>query len=225
MISCDPTDFPETAGSVSGRAMLVHRTAPIRLECVVRGYLAGSAWREYRERGTVHGRDAQYGLLEASALPEPLFTPTTKAEEGHDLPLSDDEAIELVGRDRFDRLRDLSLQIYERGHERARAAGLVLADTKLEFGELDGELLVIDEMLTLDSSRYWPADEWAPGASPPAFDKQIVRDAMDATGWNHEPPPPPVPPQVIAGTRARYIECYELLTGCSFDDWFDVTDA
>lgn len=225
LISCDPTDFPETATGIAGRAMLVRRTQPVRLECVVRGFLFGSAWREYQESGTINGMAAPRGLELAGPLPEPWFTPTTKAEHGHDLPLTPDEAAALVGRERFEEIRQRSLALYERGAERAREAGLILADTKFEFGEVDGELLVIDEILTPDSSRYWPAAQWSPGRVPPAFDKQFVRDAMDATGWDHEPPAPPIPPEVIANTRARYIECYELLTGRSFDDWFDDNDA
>ena len=220
LISCDPTDLPETAGDLAGRAMLVHRTNPVRLECVVRGHLFGSAWKEYSERGTIGGGGAPAGLELASPLPEPLVTPTTKAEQGHDLPLTDDEARALVGADRYDRILELALPLFEAGARRARASGLILADTKFEFGELDSEILLIDEAFTPDSSRFWSVDDWVPGTSPPPFDKQFVRDSMDATGWNHEPPPPPVPAEVISSTRARYIECYEMLTGLSFDDWF-----
>jgi phosphoribosylaminoimidazole-succinocarboxamide synthase len=225
LVSCDPTDFPESGAGVAGRAMLVRRAQPVRMECVVRGYLFGAAWREYAERGTISGIAAPTGLELASALPEPWFTPTTKAEHGHDEPLAPDQAAALVGRERYEAMRELALRLYEQGAHRAREAGLILADTKFEFGEVDGELLLIDEVLTPDSSRYWPADEYRPGTAPPAFDKQLVRDAMDATGWDHEPPPPPVPPDVIANTRARYIECYEMLTGRSFDDWYDESDA
>ncbi len=224
LISVDPTDFPETAGAVGGRASLVRRTKPLRLECIVRGYLFGSAWREYDASGTINGVAAPRGLEQASELPEPRFTPTTKAESGHDEALSPDDARALVGVDIYDRVKEASLALYRHGAERARTAGLVLADTKLEFGQIDGELIVIDEMLTPDSSRYWPEESWAPGSSPPAFDKQFVRDAMDATGWDHEAPPPAVPPAVIADTRARYVECYEMLTGRAFADWFSADD-
>ncbi len=222
VISCDPTDFPETAGpDVAGRAMLVRTTRPIRLECIARGYLFGGAWSEYRERGTVQGRPMPAGMQEAERLPEPLFTPTTKAETGHDQPLSDREAAELVGADRFEQLRDMTLALYRLGAERAAARGVILADTKVEFGEVDGELLLIDEILTPDSSRYWPADEYRVGASPPSFDKQYVRDYYLRTGWDRQTAPAPrLPDDVITGTRARYVEAYELLTERSFDEWF-----
>ena len=221
VISCDPTDFPETAGDVGGRAMLVRATRPIRLECVVRGYLFGSGWKEYTERGTVGGFAVPAGLQQAERLPEPLFTPTTKAESGHDLPLTASEAAELVGADVYEQLRDLSIRIYDAGRgARATSSGLVLADTKFEFGELDGEIIVIDEMMTPDSSRYWPLDAYQVGTSPPSFDKQFVRDFMDSTGWNHEPPAPRMPAEVIDATRGLYREAYELLTGSSLDDWY-----
>ena len=203
VISSDPTDFPETAGDVGGRAMIVRATRPIRLECVVRGYLFGSGWKEYSQQGTVGGFRVPAGLQQAERLPEPLFTPTTKAESGHDLPLTATEAAELVGADVYERLRDLSVRMYALGAARASERGLVLADTKFEFGELDGEILVIDEMMTPDSSRYWPLDRYRVGTSPPSFDKQFVRDFMDSTGWNHEPPAPRLPPDVIDATRAR----------------------
>ena len=220
VISSDPTDFPETAGDVGGRAMLVQATRPIRLECVVRGYLFGGGWKEYCERGTVGGFTVPEGLEQAAPLPEPLFTPTTKAESGHDLPLTASEAAELVGADVYERLRHVSIQLYMLGATRAHESGLVLADTKFEFGELDGEIIVIDEMMTPDSSRYWPLDRYRVGSSPPSFDKQFVRDFMDSTGWNHEPPAPRMPAAVIDATRGLYREAYELLTGSSLDDWY-----
>ena len=224
VISCDPTDFPETAGAVAGRAMLVRTTRPLRLECVVRGYVFGGGWNEYRAQGTVGGFAVPTGLQQAEKLPAPLFTPTTKADAGHDLPLTAAEAIELVGADLYDRVKDVSLRLYERGARHAELCGLILADTKFEFGELDGELLVIDEMMTPDSSRYWPEDAYAPGTSPPSFDKQYVRDYMDSTGWNHEPPAPRMPAEVIANTRAKYVEAYELVTGEPFADWYSPDD-
>jgi phosphoribosylaminoimidazole-succinocarboxamide synthase len=224
VISADPTDFPETAGDVAGRAMLVHATQPIRLECVVRGYVFGGGWSEYREQGTVGGFAVPGGLREAEPLPEPLFTPTTKAESGHDLALNADEAAELVGRSVYDKVRDLSLHLYSVGAEHATDCGIILADTKFEFGELDGEIIVIDEMMTPDSSRYWPADQYEPGGSPPSFDKQYVRDFMNATGWNHEPPAPSMSREAIENTQARYREAYETLTGESLDDWYGPED-
>lgn len=224
VISVDPTDFPETAGHVGGRAMLVRATTPVRMECVVRGYLSGSAWKEYRERGTIGGQPAPAGLQEADRLPEPLFTPTTKAEAGHDEPLSPDEAVALVGADLYGELRRISIELYEHGAAHVSQQGLILADTKVEFGRLDGELVLIDELLTPDSSRYWPAESWQPGAAPPSFDKQYVRDFMDSTGWNHDPPAPRMPSEVIDGTRARYVEAYERITGAPFDEWFGPED-
>jgi phosphoribosylaminoimidazole-succinocarboxamide synthase len=220
LVSADPTDFPETAGSdVAGRAMLVRAARPVRLECVARGYLFGSAWQDYQATGSVQGRAIPAGLAQAERLPSPIFTPTTKAEEGHDLPLSDAEAAALVGDERFEQVRDLTLRVYEFGAELAASRGLILADTKLEFGTIDDQLLVIDEMLTPDSSRYWPADEYTVGGSPPSFDKQYVRDHYLSIGWNREPPAPPLPGPVIEATRSKYVEAYELVTGASFDEW------
>ena len=218
-ISCDPTDFPETAGDVAGRAMLVRATQPVRLECVVRGYLFGNAWREYRDRGTINGVGAPAGLREAQQLPEPLFTPTTKADSGHDEALTPDDAIAVVGRDRYDHLRDVSLHLYELGAAHAWSRGIILADTKFEFGEIDGEILLIDECMTPDSSRYWPAERYEVGTSPPSFDKQFVRDYVDQVGWDHTPPGPHLPEKVINDTRGKYVEAYEVITELAFDDW------
>jgi len=224
VISCDPTDFPEIAGDVAGRATLVRAARPIRLECVVRGCVFGHGWSEYCERGTVGGFPAPAGLRQAEKLPEPLFTPTTKAETGHDMPLSAAEAVELVGADVYERLRDVSLRLYARGAKHAESCGVILADTKFEFGELDGEIIAIDEMMTPDSSRYWPMDAYEPGSSPPSFDKQYVRDYMDSTGWTHEPPAPSMPADVIANTRAKYVEAYELITDLAFSEWYGDDD-
>jgi phosphoribosylaminoimidazole-succinocarboxamide synthase len=221
LVSADPTDFPETAGpDVAGRAMLVRAAQPVRLECVARGYLFGSAWSDYKATGAVQGHALPPGLRQAERLPEPLFTPTTKAEAGHDLPLTPIEAAELVGGDRYEILRELTLQVYAYGAAHAWERGLVLADTKLEFGEVDGDLIVIDEMLTPDSSRYWSAEEYRVDTSPPSFDKQYVRDYYRSIGWDLEPPIPRLPGEVINGTRARYVEAYEQLTGRSFDSWY-----
>jgi phosphoribosylaminoimidazole-succinocarboxamide synthase len=220
VISADPTDFPEVARDVEGRAMLVRATRPIRLECVVRGYVFGHGWEEYVARGTVGGQSVPQGLEEAGKLPEPLFTPTTKADEGHDESLDPDAAIALVGADRYAKLRDLSLRLYEFGAQHAHSCGVILADTKFEFGELDGEILLIDEVMTPDSSRYWPLEKYRPGGSPPSFDKQFVRDHMDHVGWDRTSPPPHLPPDVIDNTRGRYVEAYETITGESFDEWW-----
>jgi phosphoribosylaminoimidazole-succinocarboxamide synthase len=221
VLSFDPADFPGGAGAdVAGRAMLVRATQPVRMECIARGYLFGGAWAEYAERGTVQGRKLPAGLREADPLPEPLFTPTTKADEGHDVPISDAEAVALVGEHTFEALKVGTLALYEFGARHAAERGVILADTKLEWGHADGELLVIDEMLTPDSSRYWPAEEYEPGSSPPSFDKQFVRDHYLEIGWDKSAPAPRLPPDVIAGTRARYVEAYERLTGRSLADWY-----
>jgi len=222
VLAVDPAELPAAARpDADGRAMLVRRTEPLRMECIARGYLFGGAWAEYRARGTVQGRSLPTGMRQADALAEPLFTPTTKAESGHDLPLTDADAIDLVGETTFARVRDAAIEIYRRGAAHAQARGIILADTKLEFGTTgDGELLLIDEILTADSSRYWPQDRYAPGGSPPSFDKQYVRDHYLTLDWDHTPPAPPLPDAVIAGTRARYIEAYERLTGRDFADWY-----
>ena len=225
LVSSDPTDLPETSGTdVAGRAMLVRAARPIRLECIARGYLFGSAWTEYQEQGTVGGRKLRGGMQQAERLDEPMFTCTTKAESGHDEPLTEAEAAELVGDETFATVRDATLAIYGVGAEHAAGQGLILADTKLEFGKIDDDILVIDEMLTCDSSRYWAADEYRVGTSPPSFDKQYVRDHYLGIGWDQKPPAPPLPPEVIRGTRARYVEAYEALTGRSFDDWYGSED-
>src|SRR5439155_10915363 len=203
LISADPTDFPETAGpTVAGRAMLVKACRPVLMECVVRGYLFGSAWSEYKKQGTVNGEPLPPGMVQADALPEPIFTPTTKADEGHDLALGRDDAIALVGKARYEELRDTSIAIYKYGCEIASARGILLADTKFEFGTIDDQLLLIDEILTPDSSRFWPADEYEPGTSPPSFDKQYVRQYLLDEGWDRTPPPPPLPEKVVEGTRS-----------------------
>lgn len=220
LVSADPTDFPETAGpDVAGRAMLVRATRPLRIECIARGYLFGAAFAEYEQRRTVGGRRQAGGLRQAEQLPKALFTATTKAETGHDEPLSDEQVVDLLGDELFEQVRDVTLTIYEFAARHAEARGILLADTKLEFGVVDGELLVIDELLTPDSSRYWSADQYVVGTSPPSFDKQYVRDHYLEIGWDQEPPAPSLPAAVIRGTRARYVEAYELLTGSSFDEW------
>ena len=221
LVSSDPADFPAGVGpEAAGRSMLVQVTDPIRLECVARGYLFGSAWSDYEATGAVQGHALPSGLRQAEQLPAPLFTPTTKAEGSHDLPLTDAEAAALIGDDLFERVRDLTLTIYAFGAEHAQRNGIILADTKVEFGVLDGSVILIDEVLTPDSSRYWPADEYRVGTSPPSFDKQFVRDHYQSIGWDKEPPVPEVPADVIAGTRARYVEAYERITGLAFDTWY-----
>jgi phosphoribosylaminoimidazole-succinocarboxamide synthase len=222
-LSADPATFPEDAGpDIAGRAMLVVAANPVRLECIARGYLFGSAWDEYETAGTVCGRPLPAGLRRAERLPEPIFTTTTKAEPGagHDQTLADADAAALVGDTVFERCRDAALAIYRVGAAHAEARGLLLADTKLEFGIVGDEVLVIDELLTSDSSRYWDADEYTVGTSPASFDKQFVRDYYHSVGWDQRPPAPALPDDVIAGTRARYVAAYERLTGTSFDRWY-----
>ena len=226
LLSADVADFPAGAQGpeVVGRSMLCRRAEMLPIECIVRGYLSGSAWKEYRTSGTMHGVALPAGLRESDRLPEPVFTPSTKAASGHDVNISFDEAVELVGEDVATRARDLSLALYTRGAEHAAARGIIIADTKFELGFVDGELVVADEVLTPDSSRFWPADAWQPGATPPSFDKQPVRDELetvlvDGRPWDKTPPPPALSAATIAATRARYIEAYERITGRVFADW------
>jgi|FLYN01.1.fsa_nt_gi phosphoribosylaminoimidazole-succinocarboxamide synthase len=219
LLSADRRDLPppfrEDPG-LAGRAMLVRAARTIPLECVVRGYLAGSGWAQYREVGAVCAVRLPPGLREADRLPEPIFTPTTKAARGHDAPLTFAEAGELVGRGLAERLRELSIALYERGAAVAEERGILVADTKFEFGFADGELILIDEVLTPDSSRFWPADGYRPGRPQPSFDKQFLRDWLDASGWDREPPAPALPDEVVAETALRYREAYERLTGEPF---------
>ncbi len=211
-----PEPFASRAAELAGRAMLVRRARVIPVECVARGYMAGSGWRDYRATGEVNGIRLSPGLVESDRLPKPIFTPTTKAAEGHDLPLTLDEAAGLIGRGLVERLRELTIALYEFAAARALERGLIIADTKFEFGFAGGELLLVDEALTPDSSRFWPADAYRPGGPQPSFDKQYVRDWLDASGWDHEPPPPELPAKVVEGTRARYVEAYERITGEPF---------
>jgi phosphoribosylaminoimidazole-succinocarboxamide synthase len=215
-IELDPAD----AERLVGRSMLCRKVDIVPFECVVRGYLVGSGWKEYQRDGTVSGIGLPEGLVEADRLPEPIFTPATKAEQGdHDENVSFEVMAGALGDDLASRLRDLSLELYRVGAEHAASRGIILADTKFEFGLRDGQVLLADEVLTPDSSRYWPADAWAPGATPPSFDKQYVRDYATSTGWDKQPPAPELPDDVVTATRERYVEAYEKLTGNRFDDW------
>jgi phosphoribosylaminoimidazole-succinocarboxamide synthase len=224
VVSTDPQAFsPPFAGvpALAGRAMLVRKATVVPMECVARGYLAGSGWTQYEATGAVCGVPLPGGLVESDRLPEPIFTPTSKAEAGHDLPLTPDEGADLVGKGLFERLKELTLGIYERLADTAASRGILLADTKFEFGFADGDLILIDEVGTPDSSRFWPADAYAPGGAQPSFDKQFVRDHLDRSGWDREPPAPALPPEVVQGTRARYIEAYERITGEPFQGYLD----
>lgn len=220
LISADRRDFPgafRDEPSLAGRAMLVRRARVIPVECVARGYLTGSGLKQYRAEGHVCGVPLSPGLVEASRLPEPIFTPTTKAATGHDQPLTFEETVDLIGRGLAERLRELTIALYERGAEIALERGIIVADTKFEFGFVDGELILIDEVLTPDSSRFWPTEGYEPGRPQPSFDKQFVRDWLDASGWDHEPPPPELPAEVVAKTALKYREAYERITGEPFD--------
>ncbi len=198
---------------VGRQAMVVKRAERIDIECIVRGYITGSAWSEYRRNGTVSGMEMEQGLVEGQAFPELLFTPTTKAEEGHDENMSKQEVLNMVGADMARHLEDTSKAVFKAAHDYAKERGIILADTKMEFGIIDGELTLIDELLTPDSSRFWDAAGYAPGKSQPNYDKQFVRDWLDAQGWDHEPPAPELPGDVVAKTSERYREAYYILTG------------
>ena len=198
---------------VARRAMVVRRAQRIDVECVVRGYITGSAWSEYRRQGTVAGMAMPAGLQEGDRFPEPLFTPTTKAEVGHDEAITLDQLRDMVGQEMAQRLEDTTRQVYSFAHDYALERGIIIADTKLEFGIIDGQLAIIDELLTPDSSRFWDAEGYAPGKSQPNFDKQFVRDWLDAQGWDHEPPAPELPEDVVERTHRRYLEAFRKLTG------------
>ena len=212
---------------VRGRAMAVRKLEMLPVECIVRGYITGSGWKDYQSSGTVSGIELPPGLRESERLPTPIFTPSTKAEEGHDETIDFDRATELVGdRDLMARVRDVSISLYKFANDHARSRGVVLADTKFEFGlDSDGELVVGDEVLTPDSSRYWPAATYEPGGPQPSFDKQFVRDWASSSGWDKSPPAPELPEDVVVGTRERYIEAYEMITGEPFDAWLARTSA
>lgn len=198
---------------LSGRSMVVRKAEVVPVECVVRGYLYGSSWREYRSGGGPTTEHLPSGLRMADQLPEPIFTPATKAVEGHDENITESETRGLLGNELYEQLKKASISIYETAASYARDRGVLLADTKFEFGFAGGELLLIDEVLTPDSSRYWPADQWTPGEAVPSFDKQFVRDWLDASGWDHTPPSPSLPVDVIEATRTKYAEAFELITG------------
>ena len=203
---------------LAGRSMIVRRAEMLPIECVVRGYLYGSAWREYAAGGGPSTEQLPDGLVQGSQLDEPIFTPATKADSGHDENLTEAQARALVGDAMYQRLRAQAIEIYSKAAAHVEGRGLIIADTKLEFGIVDGVLTLCDEVLTPDSSRYWPADGYAPGSVMPSYDKQYLRDWLDSTGWDHTPPPPTLTDEVVANVRSRYIEAYEIITGRTFDD-------
>jgi phosphoribosylaminoimidazole-succinocarboxamide synthase len=220
LLSMDLESVPLPEGvdreSLLGRSMVVKKTVVVPIECVVRGYLSGSGWKEYRKAGAVCGIRLPAGLRESDQLADPIFTPATKEESGHDINISFEQMCEIVGRDTSERLRKLSLEIYHRGAAYAREKGILIADTKFEFGSIGGQLILIDEVLTPDSSRFWPMDAYEPGQSQPSFDKQFVRDWLETTGWDKNSPPPTLPQDVVDKTRAKYIEGYTRLVGQAF---------
>jgi phosphoribosylaminoimidazole-succinocarboxamide synthase len=217
-----PPELRRHADLLRGRSMLVRRTEPIPIECVARGYLSGSGWKEYQQTGSVCGIPLPPGLRESDRLPEAIFTPATKAASGHDINVSEDEAARLVGRDLVDRLRQLTLRLYSRGAAHAEPRGIIVADTKFEFGRVTagpgaGDLILIDEALTPDSSRFWPRDLYMPGGPQPSFDKQYVRDYLESIGWNKQPPAPGLPEEVVQRTREKYVQAFHLLTGLDLE--------
>jgi phosphoribosylaminoimidazole-succinocarboxamide synthase len=222
LISTDLSDFPEPAQvpEIAGRSMLVHKADMLPIECIVRGYITGSAWKEYRTSGTMHGELLAGDMQESDRLPEPVFTPSTKAEDGlHDENISFDRAAEIVGLELAEQCREMALALYVAGRDHAADRGIIIADTKFEFGFVNGQLVVADEILTPDSSRFWAAEQWVPGATPPSFDKQPVRDFLDTLDWDKSPPPPALPDDVVAASAARYAEGYQRITGHSLADW------
>ncbi len=222
LISLEVGDFPTACGPyrelLAGRTMLVRKCRPLPVECIVRGYLSGSGWAEYRAAGSIGGMALEPGLVESAPLPEPIFTPSTKAELGtHDENISFARMADLVGLALATRVKEISLALYRRAQEWAEPRGIILADTKFEFGLAQGELLLIDEVLTPDSSRFWPREDYQPGGPQKSYDKQYLRDYLESLGWDKKPPPPPLPPEVIAATRARYLQALKALTGKELD--------
>jgi phosphoribosylaminoimidazole-succinocarboxamide synthase len=217
LVTTELAKMPQTVQrqvGIDGRSMLVRKADVFPLECVVRGYLVGSGWKDYLRTGEVCGHKLPENLEESAELSQPIFTPSTKAEEGHDENITEDQARQIVGDDVFNRLRDISLSLYNEARDYARSRGIIIADTKFEFGsDKDGDIILIDEVLTPDSSRFWPAESYSPGKSQPSFDKQFVRDYLETLAWDKQPPAPPLPPEVANATTARYLEAYRLLTG------------
>lgn len=222
LVSADVEKFPpglldripaESRRYLTGRSMLVRRADVIPFECVVRGYLAGSGWKEYRQSGTICGRSLPPGLVESDRLPQAVFTPATKAESGHDINVPVETMAAAIGADLTRQLEEVSLAIYHQASEYAASRGIIIADTKFEFGLRDGQIILIDELLTPDSSRFWPANSYAPGGAQPSFDKQYLRDYLETLDWNKQPPAPPLPAAIVAATSTRYLEAFRLLTG------------
>jgi phosphoribosylaminoimidazole-succinocarboxamide synthase len=217
LVTAEVSEYPAAllpySDQLAGRSMVVRKAKVVPVECVIRGYLAGSGWKDYQEKGEVCGIRFPAGLRESDKLPQPLFTPSTKAVSGHDENITPERAMEMVGEEAYRQCEKLGIAVYTRAADYARGRGIIIADTKFEFGWHEGRLILVDEVLTPDSSRFWPADEYQPGRSQKSFDKQPVRDYLESTGWNKQPPAPELPPEVVAGTTHRYREAYRLLTG------------
>jgi phosphoribosylaminoimidazole-succinocarboxamide synthase len=218
-LDAPPVAADSGLADLEGRVMVVRRAEMLPIECIVRGYLSGSAWAEYGRTASMHGQPLPAGLRQSEQLPEPVFTPSTKAASGHDENISYEAAVGLIGSELAGEARRISMEAYRMAAALAAERGIIIADTKFELGIIDGRLCMCDEVLTPDSSRFWPADEWVPGRPQPSFDKQPLRDWLEGTGWDKTPPPPPLTPDVVAATRTRYVEAYERLTGASFTDW------
>lgn len=227
LVSLDvpPSVEPQVAEELVGRVMVVRKAEMLPVECIVRGYIAGSAWAEYERESTIHGQAMPSGLSRSAALPHAVFTPSTKSAQGHDQNISFEEAASILGTDVAEAARTICLAAYARASALAGERGIIIADTKFELGFIDGQLAICDEVLTPDSSRFWPAERWVPGEVPPSFDKQPLRDWLEETGWDKSPPPPTLPHDVVEATRARYVEAYEVLSGRTFADWPGVTKA
>ena len=220
LISVAERDLPDVGTSdLAGRAMLCKAADPLPIEFVVRGYLSGSGWREYTQSQSVCGIPLPAGLQESDRLPQPLLTPATKATDGHDENITEERAAEIAGTGRYEAAKEYALALYATAAEQALERGVIIADTKFEFGMHEGRVILVDEVLTPDSSRFWPQDQYRPGGAQPSFDKQYVRDWLDGTGWDHSPPPPDLPPDVVQATRSRYVEAYERVTGNAWDHW------
>ncbi len=220
LITCDPDEMGiDIDPEFRGRSMLCHKAEMLPIECIVRGYITDSAWKEYKRAGTMHGTELPADLLESQQLPEPVFTPSTKATDGHDENISFEAAADLIGHELATEVARVSIELYSRGAEIAAERGIIIADTKFELGMVNGALVVADEVLTPDSSRFWPAESWKPGATPPSYDKQPLRDHLDGLDWDKQPPAPVLPDEVVTQTRERYVKAYEQLTGMSLADW------
>jgi len=221
LIAHDVDDFPAELHQfreiLEGRSMLVKKTDPLPVECVARGYIAGSGWKDYQETGAICGIDLPSGLKQAEKLPESIFTPATKADEGHDENISFDQATAILGKETAAFLKETTIRIYEKARDYAAGRGIIISDTKFEFGAISDRIILIDEILTPDSSRFWPGDLYQTGISPPSFDKQFVRDYLEGLTWDKTPPAPELPDEIVEGTRQKYLEAYELLTGSKFE--------